>query len=109
LSALNAHSKLDRWRAEHHALMLLGLGTPVSGDCQNAWVCHPTLCSSQTSLSHYHWYWICRALHDKVSARLQADVRNLGNTLEVIDFGGLFSGNALGPSRQYNLRLVTTF
>jgi hypothetical protein len=40
---------------------------------------------------------------------LQADVRNLSNMLEVIDFGGLFSGNALGPSRQYNLRLVTTF
>jgi outer membrane receptor for Fe3+-dicitrate len=46
---------------------------------------------------------------DKRSVRFQADVANLGNTLEVIDFGGLFSGNALGPSRQYTFRLVTTF
>jgi len=43
------------------------------------------------------------------SVRLQADVQNLGNTLELIDFGGLFSGNALGPSREYTLRLVTKF
>jgi hypothetical protein len=47
--------------------------------------------------------------HEKRSLRLQADVQNLSNTLEVIDFGGLFSGNALGPSRQYTFRLVTTF
>jgi hypothetical protein len=47
--------------------------------------------------------------HEKRSVRFQADVANLGNTLEVIDFGGLFSGNALGPSRQYTFRLVTTF
>ncbi|MGA7217675.1 MAG: TonB-dependent receptor [Candidatus Sulfotelmatobacter sp.] len=47
--------------------------------------------------------------HEKRSVRLQADVQNLSNTLEVIDFGGLFSGNALGPSRQYTFRLVSTF
>jgi hypothetical protein len=47
--------------------------------------------------------------HEKRSLRLQADAQNLSNTLEVIDFGGLFSGNALGPSRQYTLRLVSTF
>jgi hypothetical protein len=46
---------------------------------------------------------------EKRSVRLQADIQNLSNTLEVIDFGGLFSGNALGPSRQYTFRLVTTF
>ena len=46
---------------------------------------------------------------EKRSVRLQADATNLSNTLEVIDFGGLFSGNAVGPSRQYTLRLVTTF
>jgi hypothetical protein len=46
---------------------------------------------------------------EKRSVRFQADVANLGNTLEVIDFGGLFSGNALGPSRQYTFRLVSTF
>jgi hypothetical protein len=47
--------------------------------------------------------------HEKRSLRFQCDVANLSNTLEVIDFGGLFSGNALGPSRQYTFRLVTSF
>ena len=47
--------------------------------------------------------------HEKRSVRFQADVANLGNTLELIDFGGLFSGNAIGPARQYTFRLVTTF
>jgi len=47
--------------------------------------------------------------HEKRSIRFQGDVANLSNTLELIDFGGLFSGNALGPSRQYTFRLVTTF
>lgn len=43
------------------------------------------------------------------SIRLQADAQNLGNTLELMDFGGLFSGNAIGPSRQYTVRLITKF
>jgi hypothetical protein len=47
--------------------------------------------------------------HEKRSLRFQSDVANLSNTLELIDFGGLFSGNAIGPARQYTLRLVTTF
>jgi hypothetical protein len=47
--------------------------------------------------------------HEKRSVRFQADAANLSNTLELIDFGGLFSGNAIGPSRQYTFRLVTTF
>jgi hypothetical protein len=46
---------------------------------------------------------------EKKSLRLQADVQNLGNTLELIDFGGLFSGNAIGPSRTFTFRLQTTF
>jgi TonB-dependent Receptor Plug Domain len=46
---------------------------------------------------------------EKRSVRLQGEVANLGNTLELIDFGGLFSGNAIGPARQYTFRLVTTF
>jgi hypothetical protein len=46
---------------------------------------------------------------EKRTVRFQADVANLSNELEVIDFGGLFSGNALGPSREYTFRLVTTF
>jgi hypothetical protein len=31
------------------------------------------------------------------------------NTLNVIDFGGLFSGNAIAPSRSFALRLTTNF
>jgi hypothetical protein len=46
---------------------------------------------------------------EKHSVRFQADVQNLSNKLELIDFGGLFSGNAIGPSRSYALRLQTTF
>jgi hypothetical protein len=46
---------------------------------------------------------------EKLGLRLQGDAANVSNTLEVIDFGGLFSGNALGPARQYTLRLVGTF
>jgi outer membrane receptor for Fe3+-dicitrate len=43
------------------------------------------------------------------SVRFQADAQNLSNTLELIDFGGLFSGNAIGPARQYTFRLVTSY
>jgi hypothetical protein len=46
---------------------------------------------------------------EKTSVRLQADGENLSNTLELLDFGGLFSGNAVGPGREYDLRLSTTF
>jgi outer membrane receptor for Fe3+-dicitrate len=46
---------------------------------------------------------------EKTTIRLQADAQNVSNTLEVIDFGGLFSGNALGPGRQFTLRLVAAF
>ncbi len=46
---------------------------------------------------------------EKLSMRLQADGENLTNVLDVIDFGGLFSGNAIGPSRSWSLRMITTF
>jgi hypothetical protein len=46
---------------------------------------------------------------DRVNMRLQADGQNLNNVLNVIDFGGLFSGNAIGPPRSYSLRLTMTF
>jgi outer membrane cobalamin receptor len=46
---------------------------------------------------------------DKLAMRLQADGDNLNNRLNVIDFGGLFSGNAIGPERSYALRLNTNF
>jgi hypothetical protein len=41
--------------------------------------------------------------------RIQADGQNLNNVLNVIDFGGLFSGNAIGPSRSFALRFITNF
>jgi len=40
---------------------------------------------------------------------LQVDGENLTNVLDVIDFGGLFSGNALGPSRSVSARLKVGF
>jgi hypothetical protein len=50
-------------------------------------------------------------LHKKESRSLtlQADVASLNNRLNVIDLGGLFSGNAIGPPRSYFLRLTATF
>jgi hypothetical protein len=41
--------------------------------------------------------------------QLQADGQNLTDLLDVIDFGGVFSGNAIGPSRSVMLRLATSF
>jgi hypothetical protein len=46
---------------------------------------------------------------DRWQARIQGDGENLGNTLDVLDFGGLFSGNAIGPSRSFTLRLTANF
>jgi outer membrane cobalamin receptor len=46
---------------------------------------------------------------DKRNIRLQADVQNLNNRLNVIDFAGLFSGNSIAPPRSYTLRLTTNF
>jgi len=48
----------------------------------------------------------------KTSARsvhIQADVLNLTNRLNVIDFAGLFSGTALAPPRSLAVRLRTEF
>jgi TonB-dependent Receptor Plug Domain len=46
---------------------------------------------------------------DRLKVRLQVDAQNLTNVVQVIDFGGLFSGNAIGPSRSFALRLSTNF
>jgi TonB-dependent Receptor Plug Domain len=46
---------------------------------------------------------------DRLNMQLQIDGQNLNNVLNVIDFGGLFSGNAIGPSRSVALRLTTAF
>ena len=46
---------------------------------------------------------------ERLNLRIQADGQNLNDVLNVIDFGGLFSGNAIGPSRSYALRLTAQF
>ena len=46
---------------------------------------------------------------DRLNVRIQVDGQNLTEVLNVIDFGGLFSGNAIGPSRSFALRLTSTF
>jgi len=46
---------------------------------------------------------------DRLKMTLQADGQNLNNVLDLIDFGGLFSGNAIGPSRSFSLRLISNF
>jgi hypothetical protein len=46
---------------------------------------------------------------EKMTTRLQLDGDNLTNRLNVIDFGGLFSGNAIGPGRSFALRLNMSF
>ena len=46
---------------------------------------------------------------DRIDMQLQADGENLNNVLDVVDFGGLFSGNVIGPSRSVMLRLTTSF
>ena len=43
------------------------------------------------------------------SLTLYVDGLNLNNRLNVIDFGGLFSGNAIGPQRSFALRLSSSF
>jgi len=46
---------------------------------------------------------------ERLNMRFQVDGQNLTNVVDVIDFGGLFSGNAIGPSRGVALRLATSF
>jgi hypothetical protein len=46
---------------------------------------------------------------EKLKVNFQADGENLNNRLNIIDFGGLFSGNAIGPPRSYSLRLSAGF
>jgi len=46
---------------------------------------------------------------ERINMRFQIDGQNLTNVLDLIDFGGLFSGNAIGPSRSFALRLTTSF
>jgi hypothetical protein len=47
--------------------------------------------------------------HDRRSVSLQADVLNLTDRLNVINFTGLLSGTAIGPPRSFGIRLRTEF
>jgi hypothetical protein len=47
--------------------------------------------------------------HDQAGITLHVDGENLNNRLNVLDFGGLFSGNAIGPQRSVLLRLDAHF
>jgi outer membrane receptor for Fe3+-dicitrate len=47
--------------------------------------------------------------NDRVSTTFQGDMQNINNRLNVIDFGGLFSGNAISPPRSWALRLQAQF
>ena len=46
---------------------------------------------------------------DNVAVRAQFDAQNLNNRLNLINFAGLFSGNAVAPPRSYALRLQMIF
>ncbi len=46
---------------------------------------------------------------DHLKMRFQVDGQNLNNVFDVLDCGGLFSGNAIGPSRSFTARLVSNF
>jgi TonB-dependent Receptor Plug Domain len=46
---------------------------------------------------------------EELNTRFQVDGSNLNNRLNVIDFGGLFSGNAIAPARSVTMRLNTSF
>jgi hypothetical protein len=43
------------------------------------------------------------------ATRVQFDAQNLNNRLNLIDFAGLFSGNAIAPPRSYAIRLKADF
>jgi hypothetical protein len=41
---------------------------------------------------------------ERLNMRFQIDGQNLTNVVDLIDFGGLFSGNAIGPARSVMVR-----
>jgi outer membrane cobalamin receptor len=47
--------------------------------------------------------------HEKRSVTFQADVMNLTDRVNVINFAGLFSGTAIGPPRSFGVRLRAEF
>lgn len=49
------------------------------------------------------------SISDRVKMRLQADGENLNNRINLIDFAGLFSGNAVAPPRSGDVTLSIHF
>jgi len=49
------------------------------------------------------------AVGDRLRMRLQGDVENLNGRINLIDFAGLFSGNAVGPPRSGDVTLSFRF
>jgi hypothetical protein len=47
--------------------------------------------------------------HESVTMTLRVDGENLNNRLNVLDFGGLFSGNAIAPARSVQARYDVRF
>ena len=47
--------------------------------------------------------------NDKRTLRVQADVQNLTDRLNVINFAGLFSGTAIAAPRSFSIRLSAEF
>jgi hypothetical protein len=47
--------------------------------------------------------------NDRATVRIQGDIENINNRLNVIDFAGLFSGNAIGPPRSALFACKQTF
>jgi hypothetical protein len=46
---------------------------------------------------------------ERTAVRVQANLVNLTNRLNVINFAGLFSGTAVGPPRSFGVRLQFDF
>jgi outer membrane receptor for Fe3+-dicitrate len=47
--------------------------------------------------------------HEKRSVTFQADVMNLADRVNVINFAGLFSGTAIAPPRSFGVRMRAEF
>ncbi|MGI8744848.1 MAG: hypothetical protein ACR2NN_20205 [Bryobacteraceae bacterium] len=48
-------------------------------------------------------------VHERRKVRLQADVQNITDRLNAINFAGLFSGTAVAPPRSFGLRAQSEF
>jgi hypothetical protein len=97
-----------------------GSGLPVAygGDLQDAIAEYGQQVVSRVNLSHGRVspslsinasLGVQLVNRERLKMSLQVDGHDLNNRLNVIDFAGLFSGNAIAPSRSYTLRLQSRF